>query len=1495
MKVLGIDLGTNSIGLSARNIDREKELQGQLEYFASIVFKSGIGKGQTGEYSYAAERTKHRSTRHLYQARKYRIWTTLELLIKEGYCPLSIEDLNKWRKYDKAKGFKRQYPVEAKEFEQWVRLDFDGDGKSDYSSPYQLRAELMEKQFDFNKETDKYKLGRALYHIAQRRGFKSSKGETMKEQEATETDFSNETEIDVTSELKKSEEKKSKDLKVYIEANRLKTVGCAFAKLEKEGIRIRGSQYQAVRSQYKDEIREIFDFQEGLDKSSEFYKRLMSDKKGEGTIFYKCPLRSQKGLVGKCTLEKNKPRCPISHPEFEKFRAWCFINNIQYRKSTNDDWQNLTLDQKQKLYKDKFLRTAKNFKFQEIREWIEKEIKEDTRSYALEYNQEKEKSSINYNDKANVSGCPISGRLKNLLGENWETIEIQKEREYNGNKYKVTYKIEDIWHIAFSFDEAEFVSEFAKNTLEFDQAKSDALVRLHNDIQQGYSKLSLKAIRNINRFLEDGLIYTEAVLLAKLPDIFGKEKWEENKSNIVNHISVIISNNRKEKNTKNITNALIANYKSLEDEQFAYKKYDYKLDQNDLKDIEKACCNKYGEKTWNKKNGEEKKLIIEEVALLYQSFFNSEKRDYYILPKLANSLSTFLSENFHFLDVKNLKKIYHPSMIEAYTPAKPQKIEDNRELKLLGSPVIGAIKNPMAMRVLHTLRRQINSLLKTVDEDNNPLIDENTRIVVETSRDINDANMRWAIKAYQDERDAENEIYRKAIEELRNGVSATDANIDKVRLLCEQYDIPSDKPLTSGYDNLNNEVFELKEITRDVYKKKEERKKAEEKLLKKYRLWLEQGCCCIYTGKIINIKNLFDDNRFDFEHTIPKSQSFDNSLANQTICDAHYNRTIKKNRIPTKLENYNKDATINGEHYTAILPRLKPWFDKVERLKSNVEFWKGQSKIATDKERKDHCIRQRHLWQMELNYWQNKLNRFTMEEVTDSFKNSQLVDTRIITQYAYHYLKTVFNRVEVQNGKHTSDYRKMLGIQDIEKKKDRSKYSHHAIDATVLTLIPTSAKRDKMLEMFYQIEEIKLLIKSATVEEKGKLTKQADELTKDLKKEIAQCGFGSKANEIGKFIEDNILINHVSKDQTLVPARKRWRVRGKVVWQRDENGKIVYKDGVPQPKRWITGDSIRGQLHKDSFFGAIKYPKTDDKNIPIQKNGKYLYETDKNGNEIISMVMRVSITSFKEEKDLNKIIDPRVKSSILKTIQKRKTSGQAFSTSINEPIWLLDSKGNEIKNDKNGRPILPIRHVRCRVVAGRGFFTKDRAIEVKEQTYKSKKDYKNYYYAQNDRNYLCLLYEFYNKGRLEREFRFLNYFEVAKLGLKSSDELKNEPYFKEFTKNKKRYILSTIIKVGTRVLMYKEKLEELYELDYENLLKRLYNVYQFNSPSSNRIYLQSHIEARSNDKIRNDEDFSVFDNTKYQARLNLVSTNFSCIIEGRDFEISKNGEINFKR
>ena len=162
-KILGIDLGTNSIGITLRN-------DNSFEWYGVYTFRKGVGDGKSGEFSLAAERTKNRSSRRLYNARRYRKWETLKILIENGFCPLDIENLNNWKNYKK--GIGRIFPVNDKAFGDWIKLDFDNDGKPDFASPYQLRRELINIKLDLDKEADRYKIGRVLYHIAQRRGFK---------------------------------------------------------------------------------------------------------------------------------------------------------------------------------------------------------------------------------------------------------------------------------------------------------------------------------------------------------------------------------------------------------------------------------------------------------------------------------------------------------------------------------------------------------------------------------------------------------------------------------------------------------------------------------------------------------------------------------------------------------------------------------------------------------------------------------------------------------------------------------------------------------------------------------------------------------------------------------------------------------------------------------------------------------------------------------------------------------------------------------------------------------------------------------------------------------------------------------------------------------------------------------------------------------------------------------------------------------------------------
>ena len=551
-----------------------------------------------------------------------------------------------------------------------------------------------------------------------------------------------------------------------------------------------------------------------------------------------------------------------------------------------------------------------------------------------------------------------------------------------------------------------------------------------------------------------------------------------------------------------------------------------------------------------------------------------------------------------------------------------------------------------------------------------------------------------------------------------------------------------------------------------------------------------------------------------------------------------------------RVTNFTKDGVV----YTAIKPRLEAWKKKVEHLRENVDYWKTQSRRAMEKKRKDYCIRQRHLWQMELDYWKAKVERFTLTEVKDGFRNSQLVDTGIITKYATLYLKSIFNNVDVQKGSATAEFRKMLGIQSVDEKKNRNLHSHHAIDATVLTMIPVAAKRQRMLQLFYNIDEAK---------HSGRDYRTWEDM---LNREVAECAFGGNVSKIPQYIEENIIIKHHSTDRTFCLNKAKSTVN-----------------------RYIPGgDSIRGRLHKETFYGAIQLPCESGEGVNrkyVTSDGKFVYPEK----EAITIVTKVDIKSFTSEKDFEIIIDPYVRQSISKQVKKRLSEGLSFKEAINQPIWMLDREENEIKVSKTGKPLCPIRHIRCKVKAGRGYMTREKSLEsrqhiqvsTKKNMNISDKSYKQRVYAQNDTNYLFLLYEGIKKGKVDRKSRIVSLWEAGMLRRNSQDKsvenlITDMPDYNVIKEKNVEYKLSAIIKVGDYVLLWNETPDEVRDLDFSQISQRLYVVVKFNNKGSDCIYLKKHITANIDPDV------------------NFVANNFNCMIEHRDFEIDTLGYIHFK-
>ena len=167
-RILGLDLGTNSIGWCV--IERDEHIINLL-YRGAHVFQEGLRKCKTGYESRAAERTKYRARRVLYFRRRLRKIETLFVLSANNLCPkVAYDVLKEW----KLKGFYR----DSLQFREWLKTDDSID-----KNPYRCRFEAINRKLDLNDINDRYLLGRAFYHLSQRRGFLSNRLANTKESE----------------------------------------------------------------------------------------------------------------------------------------------------------------------------------------------------------------------------------------------------------------------------------------------------------------------------------------------------------------------------------------------------------------------------------------------------------------------------------------------------------------------------------------------------------------------------------------------------------------------------------------------------------------------------------------------------------------------------------------------------------------------------------------------------------------------------------------------------------------------------------------------------------------------------------------------------------------------------------------------------------------------------------------------------------------------------------------------------------------------------------------------------------------------------------------------------------------------------------------------------------------------------------------------------------------------------------------------------------------
>ncbi|MEZ7926676.1 type II CRISPR RNA-guided endonuclease Cas9, partial [Cloacibacterium sp.] len=456
-KILGLDLGTNSIGWALIEDNQNKILGLGTRIFPMGVENLGDGEG---EISKNASRTGARGVRRQFFRRRLRKQILLKALSENKMCPLEAFDFQEWKR-------NKRFPVGK--LATWFALN-----------PYELRQKALIEKLSLEE------IGRIFYHLIQRRGFLSNSRKGGSDDGTIFKGNPKEGKIGITETQKNIEDKTLGTylFEIYPKENQPFQDGL-------ERIRNR----YTTRKMYVDEFELIWNKQAQFhteltnELKTLFGGRKLDGYKEDGILFHQRPLRSQKHLVGNCSFEPRKTKCPISAIPFEQFRVWQWVNTVEF------NGKKISQEEKEKIVE--FLFANEKPEFKKIRKVIGKE--------STEY-------KFNYKDDDKIIGTHTISNLSNkkYFGTKWFEF-TEKEQE-------------DIWHVLYFFDSKSNLKEYAIKKWNFTEEQAESISKFN--VKDGYASLSRKAISNILPFLKLGFTYDVAVVLGGIKNVFGSD-WEK--------------------------------------------------------------------------------------------------------------------------------------------------------------------------------------------------------------------------------------------------------------------------------------------------------------------------------------------------------------------------------------------------------------------------------------------------------------------------------------------------------------------------------------------------------------------------------------------------------------------------------------------------------------------------------------------------------------------------------------------------------------------------------------------------------------------------------------------------------------------------------------------------------------------------------------------------------------------------------------------------------
>ena len=347
---LGLDLGTNSIGWAIVELNDELDPV-SIKNAGSRIFSDG--RDAKVKTSLAVARREARSARRRRDRFLQRKKNLFNFFIRTGF-----------------------FPNEKSLLESYKSLN-----------PYELRYKCI------SDRAEKFEIARAIYHISQRRGFKSSRKES--------------------SESKNKFTSGIESLKKALIESGVKTLGEYFYKKYQEGKRIRTTvsgdnaanlsyDFVPTRKLYEEEVEAILDFQKSFHPEiTDEFKKAVYD-----IIFYQRPLKPVE--VGRCQVYPDKPRAHRALPSYQRY---CIEQDIANLRVISYRGESTPLTEEQK----KLIRTELESKKERTKEYFIKALKLDP---SVTLNLQKDKYKGAYSEQ----------RLKrDFFGIKWDAFSLQEK------------------------------------------------------------------------------------------------------------------------------------------------------------------------------------------------------------------------------------------------------------------------------------------------------------------------------------------------------------------------------------------------------------------------------------------------------------------------------------------------------------------------------------------------------------------------------------------------------------------------------------------------------------------------------------------------------------------------------------------------------------------------------------------------------------------------------------------------------------------------------------------------------------------------------------------------------------------------------------------------------------------------------------------------------------------------------------------------------------